>query len=81
MRVRRIQTKQTVLLVMHTAAVRGSLAILVVYTMGMSHHVLHKQDVRGNKRLAQVLAMNQLVTAILDAVGQTIRRIARLSTK
>ena len=78
MRVRRTQTKQIVLLVTHTVVALGSLEILAVYTVGMSRHVRELLDALGSKRPAQVLATSQLVTAILDVRGQTIRRIARL---
>jgi hypothetical protein len=63
------------------AVALGLLEILVLFTTETKDHVRERLDAHGNKRLAQVLATRVLVTAILDVVGQTTRRIARLLTK
>jgi hypothetical protein len=66
---------------MHTAAVHGLLETLALFITAISQVAKARLDAHGNKRPAQVLAMSQLVTAILDVVGITIHRIVRLSTK
>jgi predicted component of type VI protein secretion system len=66
---------------MHTAVALGSLETLALFITAISQAAKTRLGVPTSKLLAQVLAMSQLVTAILDVVGQTIRRIARLLTK
>jgi hypothetical protein len=60
---------------------RGSLETLALFITETNHHAPARLDAHGSKLLAQLSAMSQLVTAILDVVGQTIPRIARLLTK